>query len=142
MILYLDTTSLLRHYVPEEASTAVDAWMAHADFVSTSCTSLVEAAAVLARRPLWEWPSRAARARALDRLGEDWDDYIVVDIDERRAAAIAWRRHLRGSDAVHLAAAITLADLAAPITVVFSSFDRELARAARQEGLGVIQPPR
>jgi uncharacterized protein len=141
VILYLDTTSLLRHYVREEASVAVDSWITHADFCSTSCASLTEAASILARRPPWERPSRVARARALDSLRDDWDDYIVVALDERRAAEIAWRRHLRGLDAVHLAAAATLADLAAPIAVVFSSFDRELARAAREEGLGVIQPP-
>ncbi len=35
-----------------------------------------------------------------------------------------------------------IADTAAPMTVVFSSFDPELSRAAREEGLGVIQSAR
>ena len=127
--------------MPEQTSLVVDAWISHADFVATSCTSLVEVAAVFSRRPPWTRPSRPALDRALQRLSGDWEDYIVVDIDERRAAGIAWRRHLEAQDAVHLAAALTLVELAAPLTVMFSSFDRELGRAALKENLCVIQPP-
>jgi predicted nucleic acid-binding protein len=139
MILYVDASCLLKHYVLEEASGDVDAWIAHADFVATACTSLAEAAAELARRPPWIQPSRKVRGRALEKLTEDWADYIVIETDERRAAAIAWRRHVGGPEATHLAAALTIADMAAPVAVVFSSFDRELCRAAREEGLGVLQ---
>jgi len=66
----------------------------------------------------------------------------VIETDERRAAAVAWRRNLPGPEATHLAAALMIADMAAPMAVVLASFDPELSRAAREEGLGVIQPPR
>ena len=142
MILYVDSGCLLRRYVLEEGSADVDAWIGHADFVATASTSLAEVAAELARRPAWVKPSRAARGGALEKLTEDWDHYIVIETDERRAAAVAWRRHLRGAAAVHLAAALMIADVAAPMAVMFASFDPEVRRAAREEGLGVIQPPR
>jgi hypothetical protein len=79
---------------------------------------------------------------ALERLTGDRDHYIVIETDEHRAAAVAWRRHLQGAEAVHLAAALMIADTAAPMAVVFASFDPAVSRAAREEGLGVIQPPR
>ena len=141
MILYLDAGSLLRHYVLDSGSADVDAWMAHADLVATSCSSLIEVAAGLSRRPPWTRPSRAWLSRALQRLESDWSDYLVIEPDERRAAAFAWRRRMCAPDAIHLAAAATIAELAAPIPLVFSSFDRELCRVAREEGLAVIQPP-
>jgi uncharacterized protein len=142
MILYVDASCLLKRYVVEETSADVDAWMGHADLVATASLSLAEVAAELARRPAWIEPSRVKRGRALERLTEDWDHYIVIETDERRAAEIAWRRHLTGAGAVHLAAALMVATTAAPIAVVFASFDPEVSRAAREEGLGVIQPPR
>jgi predicted nucleic acid-binding protein len=140
MILYVDTSCLLKHYLLEEGSADVHAWIGHADFVATASISLAEVAAELARRPAWIKPSRVVRGRALEKLTEEWDDYVVIDTDERRAAAVAWRRHLRGAEAVHLAAALMIGDTAAPIAVVFASFDPEVSRAAREEGLGVIQP--
>ena len=88
MILYVDASCLLKRYVLEEASADVDAWMSHADFVATASISLAEVAAELARRPAWIKPSRVTRGRALEKLTEDWDDYIVIETDERRAAAV------------------------------------------------------
>lgn len=142
MILYVDTSSLLKRYVLDEASADVDAWIGHADFVATASTSLVEAAADLSRRPAWTRPSRTALSRALEKLMQDWQNYIVIEADERRAAEIAWRRRVCAPEAVHLAAALMIADMAAPVPVVFSSFDPGLCRAAREEGLGVVQSRR
>ena len=70
----------------------------------------------------------------------DWGDYLAVDLDEHRAAALAWRHRLRGHDAVQLAAALAVEELAGPTALVFSSFDDELTTAARAEGLTVLEP--
>ena len=50
MILYLDTSSLLKHYLDEEHADDVRAWTQAADAVATSRVSLPEAAAALTRR--------------------------------------------------------------------------------------------
>ncbi len=50
------------------------------------------------------------------------------------------RHVLRGFDAVHLAAAVTLRDAVGDDGVAFSSFDAELNRAAVAEGLIVLEP--
>ena len=56
------------------------------------------------------------------------------------AAELAVRHVLRGFDAVHLAAAVTLRDAVGSDGVAFSSFDTTLSRAAVAEGLVVLEP--
>ncbi len=140
MILYLDASSLLKRYVREEASRDVDEWMACADAVATASETLPESAAVLSRLPPWGGLSQSDRRSALEAIERDWDDYAVVDPDERLASVLAWRLRLRTCAAVQLAAALTVAELAASEPLVFSSFDRDLNRAAGAEGLSVIEP--
>jgi hypothetical protein len=65
---------------------------------------------------------------------------VECDPDERLASHLAWRLRLRTRAAVQLAATLTVAELAASEPLVFSSFDRDLNRAAGAEGLSVIEP--
>lgn len=140
MILYLDASSLLKRYVREQASRAVDEWMACADAVATAAATLAESATVLSRLPPWGGLSGRERKAALDALEQDWDDYVVVHPDERLVCRLVWRLRLRSSAAEQLAAALTVAELAAPDPVVFSSFDPVLHRAAGAQGMSVIAP--
>jgi predicted nucleic acid-binding protein len=140
VILYLDTSSLLKHYIREPGSDDVALWIDGADLVATSRATLAEAAAALSRRPRGGGLSRSACHEALADLTRDWADYLAVDLDEHRAATLAWRRRLRGYDAVQLDAALTVGELAAPEALVFSSFDADLNEAARAEGLAVLEP--
>ena len=141
MILYLDTSSLLKHYLREPGSDDVAMWIEGADLVATSRATLAEAAATLSRRPRGGGLARNACHDALADVRRDWADYLTVDLDEHRAATLAWRRRLRGFDSVQLAAALTVGELAEPEALVFSSFDPELNEAARAEGLTVLEPP-
>ena len=140
MILYLDTSSLIKHYIREPSSDIVASWIESSDVVATSRATLAESAAALSRRPRHSGLSRSGCRDALADLRRDWPHYLAVDLDEHRAADLAWRRRLRGYDAVQLAAALAVDDLAWPDTLVFSSFDAELNAAARAEGLTVIEP--
>ena len=140
MILYLDASSLLKRYVREEASRDVDEWIACADAVATASETLPESASVLSRLPPWGGLSQSDRRAALEAVERDWDDYAVVDPDERLVSRVAWRRRLRTCAATQLAAALTVAELAASEQLVFSSFDPDLNRAAGAEGLSVIEP--
>ncbi len=140
MILYLDASSLLKRYIREEASRDVDDWMACADAVATASVTLPESAAVLSRLPPWGGLSQSDRRSALEAIERDWLDYAVVEPDERVATHLGWRLRLRTCAALQLAAALTVAGLAASEPLVFSSFDRDLNSAARAEGLSVIEP--
>jgi hypothetical protein len=140
LILYLDASSLLKRYVREEASRDVDEWIACADAVATASETLPESAAALSRLPPWGGLAQSDRRSALEAIERDWDCYAVVDPDERSASCLAWRFRLPTCAAVQLAAALTVAELAASEPLVFSSFDPALNRAARAEGLSVIEP--
>jgi predicted nucleic acid-binding protein len=140
VILYLDTSSLLKYYVDEDHSADVRGWIDGADLLATSRVTLVEAAAALSRRYLGGGLSRGEYRSAFADLEADWPLYIAVELYEERAAEVAWRHLLRGFDAVQLAAALTVQQGAGPERLAFSSFDAELNEAARAEGLTVLEP--
>ena len=140
MILYLDTSSLLKHYVDEDHSPDVRGWVDGADLLATSRVTLVEAAAALSRRHLGGGLTRKQCRSAFADLKADWPLYIAVELCEERAAEVARRHLLRGFDAVQLTAALTVQQGAGPEALAFSSFDAELNEAARAEGLTVLEP--
>jgi len=140
MILYLDTSSLLKYYVDEDHSGEVRGWIDGADMLATSRMTLVEAAAALSRRHLGGGLTREQCRSAFADLEADWPQYIAVELYEERAAEVAWRHLLRGFDSIQLAAALTVRQGAGPERLVFSSFDAELNEAARAEGLTVLEP--
>jgi len=89
-----------------------------------------------------------AAARRLDRLGADehrkaladfealFGDLATVGVDHElavRAGQFAENLGLRGYDSVHLATALELGD----DEVVMVTWDRDLARAAEEVGLGI-----
>ena len=139
MILYLDTSSLLKYYVDEDHSADVREWVDRADVLATSRVTLAEAAATLSRRHLGGGLTRE-QCRVFADLEADWPLYIAVELYEERAAEVAWRHLLRGFDNVQLTAALTVRQGAGPEALAFSSFDAELNEAARTEGLTVLEP--
>ncbi len=137
MILYLDTSSLIKLYLDEDHSDLVHTWASGAEALCTSRVAYPEAMAALARR--WRQGDLDDDGfEAVSRsLADDWPGFSAVDLDEQAAAELAIRLALRGFDAVHLAAAIEVVT-ASEAATFFSSFDRELNRAARAEGLAVL----
>ncbi|NOY44893.1 MAG: type II toxin-antitoxin system VapC family toxin [Deltaproteobacteria bacterium] len=122
MILYLDTSSLLKLYVEEAHSADVAAGVDEAEIVATSVVSYVECLSALARRCRGGDLSRERRDDLVAALAGHWPRYLVLQIDERRAGDLALR------------------DRPENVQVSFSSLDRPLNRAARAEGLNVLAP--
>ncbi len=137
MILYLDTSSLVKLYLDEDHSDLVHAWVDGTRVVCTSRIAYPEAMAAFARR----WRQGDLDDEDFDGarqdLVDDWPRFSVLDLNEVAAAELAVRLDLRGFDAVHLAAAISVVTESEAPTF-FSSFDRQLNRAARAEGLAVL----
>ncbi len=76
------------------------------------------------------------RERARRRLAAQRDEMLIVRLDDlliEEAGDLAEAHRLRSLDAVHLAAALSLADK----TVVLATWDAELKVAARARGLGI-----
>ena len=142
MILYLDASALVKRYVAEAGSEDVNQIISQADIVGTVIISRAEVAAALAKSiRVGLLPSQAALA-ALQLFRNEWLDLVRVQLTEMvigRADTLAWRNHLRGYDAVHLAAA-SLWQEALGLRVTIATFDRQLWTTAQKEGLVPFPP--
>lgn len=142
MNLYVDTSGLVKRYVDEPHRDEVLEWIAAADTVATSRVSYPETAAAVAARHRLGDISLEQVQWALQDLADRWAQYLVIDLAEFRAAELAVKHALHGFDAVQLAAAVELCEAAGFDNTAFASFDEQLNRAARGEGLIVLEPSR
>lgn len=133
MILYLDTSALVKLLVEEPGSDAVEALVATTAYGVSSVIAYAESRSAIARGANAGRVDAAAAIRSLDQI---WSAVQTLDVDQRlsaRAGELAGHHLLRGMDALHLATAI---EFSAPdLPVAFATFDRSLAQAARAEGL-------
>lgn len=137
MILYLDTSSLVKLFVEEEGSADVAALAAGSDVVATSRVAYAEARAALARaRRMGRLTARSWRT-AVRTFEEAWGAFLAVEVTDplvRLASVLSERHALRGFDSIHLASALFLQrESGQPI--VFLAADALLMDAARDEGL-------
>lgn len=139
MILYLDTSALVKLYVRERGSLQTRKLADHADALATSVVAYAEARSAFAR--LWRVrPASAGRHRArVTQLDRDWSRYLQVELTPalgRSAGELAEAHALRGFDAIHLASGLWLKSAYAG-ELRFVAFDRRLAAAARAAGLAI-----
>ena len=135
MIVYLDTSALVKLVVSEPQSEAIDVLVARTEYAVTSVIAYAECRSAIARGARSRRVDVAAATRSLDHV---WASVHTLDVDLRlssRAGDLAGHHLLRGMDALHLASALELADEDFP--VAFATFDRDLAAAARKEGLDI-----
>ena len=138
MIAYFDTSALIPLLIEEPTSiTAAEVWDT-ADRVASARVVYTEARAALALAQRLDRIDGATKTRAVHDLETLYDQLDRVDVDDelvRRAGMLAEKHHLRGYDAIHLAAAERIAD---DDTVVVAG-DAELCRAAHSLRLHVTQ---
>jgi predicted nucleic acid-binding protein len=142
MILYLDSSALVKRYVREAGSDEVQRLIAQADAVGTGLVSRAEVAAALARAGRMGLVERGEAEAALLAFRADWPRLARIQLTEpllARADALAWDYGLRGYDAVHLASALYWQEsLRRPVTL--ATYDRELWRAGAAVGLDAWPP--
>lgn len=138
MILYLDTSSLVKLYLEEAHSDAVIGWFAEAKVVATSVVAYPEFMSALSRRTRVGDLTAEQRDSLSDRFDAQWSQYLVFPVADRAAGRLARKHGLRGFDAVHLAAACAVGEQSVGGSFSFSSFDSALNQAAGAEGLGVL----
>ena len=139
MILFLDTSALVKLYIAESDSPAVHASVARAETVAVCRIAWAEAFAALARRVREVPADEAAIVAARHALARDWPHFFIAEVTPsvvERAGEFADTFALRGYDTVQLAAACEIL-LAAPREVAFSCFDNRLNKAAKVLGLDV-----
>ncbi len=140
MIVYLESSALVKVVLAEEqAEVAVSLWE-EADQVTTSRLTYPEARAAMAAAVRDGRMSSKSHRAAKRRLTAHWEEFDIVELVPRIAAAagdLAERSRLRGGDAIHLASALDVARG----EFVLATWDQELARAAERAGLNVAPPP-
>ena len=137
MILYLDSSALVKRYVTEPGSDEVLRQIEGAEVVGTSAISLTEVAAALAKAVRLSLLPREVGELAYQVFRREWPDLVRLPVSEaalERAAALTWTSGLRGYDAVQLAAAVIWQE-AVEEPVSFSTFDRQLWAASGAAGL-------
>lgn len=139
MIVYFDTSALVKRYVVEAGSDAVTALWNNSQPPASSWLLYAETTAAFARRRR----ERSAPVAEIDNahrlFRNDWLRFHRIPIDDEVNAlvdALLARHPLRGGDAVHLASALHLRELAQD-DVTFACADIALNAAARAEGLAV-----
>jgi len=138
LILFLDTSALVKLYVEEDHSAAVREWVDEAEVVAACRVAYPEAVSALSRRMRAGDLSKREYGVASRAFRRDWDRLAVVDFREIEAGRLAAKHGLRGLDAIHLSSAVTIASAPAGPDVIFSSFDTALNRAAVRERMQVL----
>ncbi len=141
MILYLDTSALVKLFVPEAHSDRVRSAVASASVVATQLLAHVEACSAFAR--LAEARTDKSLFQRLRRaLDAHWMEWEIVQAEERlvrRAGEFCAQYRLRGYDSVHLAAAERVHGASrGHADFRFGVFDGNLARAAASLGLPLL----
>jgi predicted nucleic acid-binding protein len=140
MILYMDTSALIKRYIEENGSENVVAWMREADMIGTSLITRVEMAGTITHAMRGSCLPVQDGAEALDEFRSDWHGFQHINIDDTlvaRADSLASMYGLRGYDAVQLACALTWQGLL-EVSVRFASYDKELHEAAQMSGMEVL----
>lgn len=137
MILFCDTSALLKLYIAEPESDTLKALVLEAEAVAVCRIAWAEAFAALSRRAR-EIPEDAATIeQAKTALALDWPHFVVLEIDQplvARAGEYADTFALRGYDSIQLAAAAEAA-LTSQTTIFFACFDTRLNKAAKLLGM-------
>lgn len=140
MILFADTSALIKLYIEENGSAAMAAKTRDAR-LALSVLAYAEAYATFARRLRESLLTPDEHGRLVERFEYDWQGVIVLPLRPAligRLPPLVKAHPLRGADAVHLASALSLQQ--AGLEVVFAGADERLMNAARLEGLETFHP--
>lgn len=150
MILFCDTSALIKLYIQETFSAEVQRQATEAGTIAVSRIAWAEAMAALARRARESPVDIDAIEAVRARLRNDWRDFAIIEVTQalvELAGEYADTFALRGYDSIQLAAARTLQE-AASDDLCFACFDNRLRKAAKVLGMSVFgmaqtppQPP-
>jgi uncharacterized protein len=136
LILYLDTSSLVKLYVEENGSAEVEKLVVEAALTCTSVVAYAEARSALARLCREGSLGSEEHRQAKTDLDQDWPHFLALEVTPavwRAAGDLAEKHALRGFDSLHLASFLVLIDSNLGEPVRFSSFDDRLNNAAHAE---------
>lgn len=140
MILYFDTSALVKRYVEEAGSREVAALFEEENAILGSVIiAQVEMAAALQKAIRLGNASEALLSEIWQDFLDDWKSFTRIQVSSslvERASQNSFTYKLRGYDSLHLAAA-SLWQEKLSLPVILATFDRELWLAGREVGVEV-----
>ena len=137
MILFCDTSALVKLYIKEEAIEEMQT-LARSAFAIAVCRIAWAAIMAAQARRVRESPSDAEAIKTVrTRLRTDWPRYAIVEVTQpllELSGEYADIFALRGNDSVQLSAARSLQD-AASKKLHFACFDARLQKSAKTLGM-------
>ena len=151
-MLYLDSSVLVKRYLREAGSDAVNARFDQEERIFTSWLSYAEVLAAVARKYRDGHIDRQEHERVQRRFLEEFALSVnVLEVDGKTMSALPTLLEefpIRSADAVHLSSALWLRDMTRLVpqfaqgdrTLEFGTGDRRLEVFARGSGLAVFSP--
>ena len=142
MIMYLDTSALVKRYFREPYSDEVIFRWKSATHIVTSFVTYAETMASIYRKKREADIADTLIREIADSFHQDWESFIRVEVNDELngyIVRVVEGYPLRGFDAIHLASAMVIHERL-PEDFVFACFDDRLARAARAVGLETFPP--
>jgi len=140
MILFCDTSALIKLLIDEPESDQMQQASSDAEAIAVCRITWAEAMAAMARRQREDPMSGNNIDLARGRLIQNWNDLTIVEVSQNlveTAGRFADGFALRGYDSVQLAAAHELRK-STDQTLTFASYDRRLRQAAQLLQLEVL----
>jgi predicted nucleic acid-binding protein len=139
VILYCDTSALIKRYVEEEGTEIVDRLWSASLGIATSVVAFAETASTFSRKLREGILTEREYVSTLKMFKTDFDSFILVSVTPMLNSMIerlVMKYPLRGFDAIHLSSALMIKD-SGSLPVQFACFDRTLNEAGLKEGLTV-----
>ena len=111
MIIYLDTSALIKMYIKEEGTEEIRRIIQQANLVATSKVAYVEARAALSRLRREKHLNEKDYQLVKGSFQQDWNSYLVIELTDmviKMGGEITEKYALRGFGAIHLASALVL----------------------------------
>ncbi|MFQ6119137.1 MAG: type II toxin-antitoxin system VapC family toxin [Methanosarcinales archaeon] len=139
MIIYLDTSSLVKRYCEEEGSEVINALFESAHGLVTSVWTIVETVAAIDKKVAKRQITEEERDFALETFFSDLSNRRIILIrfyDEFTPLIISLvlKHHISADDALQLLSAITCSPQ------VFLASDKKLLESADKENLRALNP--
>ncbi len=141
MILFIDTSALVKLYIVELGSERMREVASRGEPVAVSDLAFAEVHATFARRGREELLSETELEQVRLVFSDDWEKLTHIPLGAtvlKLVPGLCQRYPLRGADAVHLASALLLHEEGLEVT--FACSDHQLLEAAAAEGLGTFDP--
>jgi uncharacterized protein len=138
MIVYFDTSALVKRYLREDDSDKVIVLLNEADHIFGSLVvTQVEMSATFQKAIRMDVASPKMAMEIWHDYLDHWRSFTRLGVSAgtiERASDIAWKYGLRGYDSLHLAAALLWQETLG-MQITFATFDRDLWQASQKTGL-------